>query len=261
MSQTLSFYQAGDTWIHRLNPVTKLAFVAAITIAAFGVQELWWPAALFLLLEVPAALVAGVAGRFLKLVIGFFAPFLVMLFLLQGLTYPDPGTVLLELGPLAVKTEGLVFAGTTALRLLVMVGAFIVLLLSTHPGMLMSAMQQAGLPPKIAYVISATMQIIPSFQARANAIMQAQQARGLEIGSGGALARARRLVPLMGPLLLGALTEVENRSIAMESRAFGSPTHPTAYTVVADSAVQRVARWAMILLAIAAIVLNTLGVL
>ncbi|ASU84329.1 energy-coupling factor transporter transmembrane protein EcfT [Nocardiopsis gilva YIM 90087] len=261
MSQTLNFYQDGATWIHRLNPVTKLAFVAAVTIAAFGVENLWWPAVLFLLLEIPAAIAAGVTTRFIKLVLGFFAPFLVILFLLQGLTYPDPGTVLVELGPLAVKTEGLVFAGTTALRLLVMVSAFIVLLLTTHPGTLMSAMQQAGLPPKIAYVISATMQIIPAFQARAGAIMQAQQARGLDLGSGGALTRARRLVPLMGPLLLGALTDVENRSIAMESRAFGSPRRPTAFTIVPDSVGQRLARWAMILLAVLAIALHTLGVL
>ncbi|WP_067963168.1 energy-coupling factor transporter transmembrane component T family protein [Nocardiopsis trehalosi] len=260
MSTTLQFYRAGDSWVHRLNPVTKLAFVAAVTIAAFGVERLWWPAALFLLLEVPGAVIAGVAGRFVRMVLGFFAPFLVILFLLQGLTYPEPGTVLLHLGPLEVKTEGLVFAGTTALRLLVMVAAFVLLLLTTHPGTLMSAMQQAGLPPKIAYVVSATLQIIPSFQARANAIMQAQQARGLEVRAGGAAARVRRLLPLMGPLLLGALTDVENRSIAMESRAFGRPVRPTAYTVVPDSAAQRAARWAMLALAVLVIVLNTLGV-
>ncbi|GAA3744067.1 energy-coupling factor transport system permease protein [Spinactinospora alkalitolerans] len=261
MSSSLTFYQAGEGWIHRLNPVTKLAFVVSVTVAAFGAEDLWWPAALFVLLEVPGALAAGVFGRFVKLVFGFFAPFLVILFLIQGLTFPDPGTVLAEFGPLAVKTEGLLFAGTTALRLLVMVGAFILLLLTTHPGTLMTAMSQAGLPPKIAYVVSATLQIIPAFQERANAILQAQQARGFDIGAGGALARGRRLIPLMGPLLLGALTEVENRSLAMESRAFGASVHPTAYTIVPDSTAQRAARWIMILLAIAAIVLNTLGVL
>lgn len=260
MSQTLSFYDEGTTWIHRLNPVTKLVFVAAVTIAAFGVDSVWWPALLFVVLELPGAVIARTASRFCKLVLGFFGPFLVILFLLQGLTYPDPGTVLAEFGPFAIKTEGLVFAGTTALRLLVMVGAFILLLLTTHPGTLMSGMQQAGLPPKIAYVVSATMQLIPSFQGRASAIMQAQQARGLETSSGGALSRARRLVPLMGPLLLGALTDVENRSIAMESRAFGSPYHSTAYTVVSDSRTQQAARWGMILLGVSAIVLNTLGV-
>ncbi|MFC7741334.1 hypothetical protein ACFQXA_10555 [Nocardiopsis composta] len=65
----------------------------------------------------------------------------------------------------------------------------------------------------------------------------------------------------MGPLLLGALTDVENRSIAMESRAFGAAVRPTALTVVPDSAAQRAARWAMILAAVAAVALNTLGVL
>ena len=261
MSTGLSVYRGGDSFVHRLNPVTKLAFVAAVVIAAFGVDSLWWPALLFAALVLPGALWAGVGRRFVLLVFGLIAPFLVILFLLQGLTYPDPGTVLLELGPLAVKTEGLLFAGTTALRLLVMVGAFVLLLLTTDPGTLMSAMQQAGLPPKIAYVVAATMQIVPSFQARANAILQAQQARGMDTSAGGALARGRRLIPLMGPLLLGALTDVENRSIAMESRAFGAAVRPTALTVVSDSAAQRAARWAMILAAVAAVALNTLGVL
>src|SRR5690606_41852779 len=58
-----SVYRGGDSFVHRLNPVTKLAFVAAVVIAAFGVDSLWWPALLFAALVLPGALWAGVGRR------------------------------------------------------------------------------------------------------------------------------------------------------------------------------------------------------
>lgn len=256
----MAFYQAGDSRVHRLNPVTKLVFALVLIIAAFAVNVVWWPAVLWLVL-LPAVAVSGVFAPFMSRTLRYFVPFIVLIFLAQGLFYPEGGPVLLHLGPLSVKENGLLFAAQTALRLLVLVDAFLFLLLTTHPGLLMSALTERGMPPNISYVVSATLQIIPTFRARAQGILQAQRARGLETGGGGPIRRTRSLVPLVAPLVLGSLTDVEERAVAMEARAFGAPGRRTSLAEIPDSGGQKAARWLMWAFAVATLVVNALGVI
>ena len=136
----------------------------------------------------------------------------------------------------------------------------LVFVLTTDPARLMSALTQVGMSPKIAYVISASLQIIPAFQARAQSILLAQQARGLAI-VGSPLKRARALLPLLGPLILGMITDVDERSTAMEARAFGATPKPTSLIIVPDPVGERVARWLMFLSAITVVVLVVVGVI
>lgn len=254
----MTFYQSGESRVHRLNPITKLVFAIVVIIAAFAMNPVWFPALLWVLLVLAAA-AAGALARFCSVTLKFFAPFLLLIFLAQGLFYPGEGPVLAEFGPLQVQQDGLLFATQTGLRLLVLVDAFLFLLLTTHPGTLMTALVQRGLPPNISYVVSATLQIIPTFRDRAQLIRQAQQARGLAL-DGGPVRRARTLLPLVGPLVLGAFTDVEERAIAMEARAFGAQTRRTNFEMVPDSTGQRVGRWVLWICAAAALAANALGV-
>ena len=57
---------------------------------------------------------------------------------------------------------------------------------------------------------------------RAEVIASAQRARGLDT-EGSVRARLRGVLPLVGPVILSSLTEVEERSLALEVRAFGRP--------------------------------------
>jgi energy-coupling factor transport system permease protein len=136
------------------------------------------------------------------------------------------------------------FALTIGMRIICLVLASILLVLTTHPGDLMSALTERGMSPKFSYIISSTLQLIPSFQDRANAILLAQQARGLAIPRN-PLRRAGVLLPLLGPLVLGMFTDVDERSTAMEARGFGSAAKRTSLIPVPDSRPQQVARWLM----------------
>jgi energy-coupling factor transport system permease protein len=66
---------------------------------------------------------------------------------------------------------------------------------------------------------------------KANRILDAQQARGLR-ASGSFGARGRAIVPLLGPLIIGSLIDVRERSLALEARAFGASGKRTAYRLV-----------------------------
>jgi energy-coupling factor transport system permease protein len=59
--------------------------------------------------------------------------------------------------------------------------------------------------------------------------------------------RVRALVPLVGPVLLGALIDVRERTLALEARGFGARRGRTAYRVVPDPDVDRAIRAALLI--------------
>ncbi len=253
MSSTLYLERASA--VHRLNPVTKLVALLCVIVVVFAIPQWWASVAVLLVVIVPAAVISGCGGRLARIGGQILLPLLVVLVLVQGLTFPGGQTVLWEWGPLALTTEGLMFAATIGARIVVLVLSSVLLVLTTHPGDLMSALTESGMSPKVAYIVSSTLQLIPSFRARADSILLAQQARGLAVPRT-PVRRLGVLMRLLGPLVLGMFTDVEERSTAMEARGFGSTAKRTTLTPVRDSAAQKVARWVMPAVALLAVVLQ-----
>lgn len=245
--------------IHRLNPVTKLIGVISIIILVFALPYWWAPWAILVLVVVPAALLARVGGRLLVVGGVILAPIFLVLVIAQGFFNPLNETVLFSLGSFHFSLEGLLFAAAVGGRTVGLVTATMVLLFTTHPGKLLSALSKNGMPPKMAYVISSTLQIIPSFRARADSILLAQRSRGLKT-KGSPFRRIAVLIPLISPLILGVFVDVDERSTAMEARAFGSTAKRTALEVLPDPIGERIARWLLLLLALGALAASFLGV-
>jgi energy-coupling factor transport system permease protein len=88
---------------------------------------------------------------------------------------------------------------------------------------------------------------------RAATITAAQRARGLDT-EGSLWRRLRGVLPLAGPVLLGSITEVEERTMAFEARGFTRPGRRTLLWWPSDSGRQRLARW-LLLLAVPALVI------
>jgi energy-coupling factor transport system permease protein len=169
------------------------------------------------------------------------------LFLIQGLLWPG-GSPVARLGPLSLKAEGLAFALASTGRILMIVSSFLLLALSTRPDLLMIALAQRGFPSTLSYIVVTTIQIVPYFQGKARAILDAQRSRGLET-EGGLRRRVRALLPLIVPLVLSSILDVEERAIALEARAFGRRGTKTSLQELSDSRAQSVLRWAILALA------------
>ncbi len=93
----------------------------------------------------------------------------------------------------------------------------------------------------------------PTWRRAASAgadVIEAQRARGLDT-EGSWWRRARGVLPLVAPLVIGSLTEVEERALALEVRAFGAPGRRTILRPQPDSGGQRLARWALAVLLVA----------
>lgn len=248
----ISLYAPRQSALHRLNPVTKLVLSLGFVALALGVAVDWVPLAIFVLVLVPLSLLAHVARAFVTASLRLLLPFAVSLFLIQSLFFPEGTTVLARLGPLSIKAEGVRFAFASSVRILLIAGAMLLTLITTHPGALMTALVQKGFPSALAYVIVTTLQIVPVMRERARTIVDAQRSRGLET-EGSFLTRVRALVPLIGPLVLGSLLDVEERSLALEARAFSATTPKTSLFDVPDPPVERLLRWSIVILIVAII--------
>jgi len=247
-----SIYSPGDSPLHRLHPLTKLAIAGLILAATYLVPGALTPLALFFVTLI-LTIVGGVARSILSTVFKLLLPVTLSLFIIQGILFPPAGATLLpwSLGPIRLTYEGLLFAYLISARLLVLSTTILLVLRTTHPADLVFALTSRGLPRSIGYILLVSLQIVPDMTARATAILEAQRSRGLETQRG--LSKVRAIVPLLGPLVVGALVDVEERAMALESRAYTAPGPKTSLRELVDTAGQRIARW-LVLLGIAALI-------
>lgn len=245
-----SSYSPGISLLHRLHPLTKLAAVALLLVLLYILPGEWGSLLLFAFVLI-LAFTAGVAGSLLRTVLRVILPLAFSLFLIQGILFPPADATPIPLGPITLTREGLLFAYITSARLLAMSAIVLLLLRTTHPADLVYALTQRGLPRSIGYILLVTLQIIPDMSARATAILEAQRSRGLETQRG--FLRFRGLVPLISPLVVGALVDVEERAMALELRAYTAPGPKTSLRQLFDSPAQRVVR-VLLLLSILALI-------
>lgn len=139
-----------------------------------------------------------------------------------------------------------------ALRLTTMIAAFLWLVAVLPPPRLVEALIAARWPVSAAFLLSATLAAVPALQARAARIVDAQRCRGLAT-RGGPLVRLAALRALALPLVLSALHEVDERALALETRGLSPGIRRTALAPPRDHAVQRVARWAVVAVCVAAL--------
>jgi energy-coupling factor transport system permease protein len=208
-----------------------------------------------LLVIVPLSFLGNVWREFLGSVIRLILPAAGFIFIMQALFQPVGETVIFKFWFLDITQESLLFAFRVATRIAVMISAFTLLLMTTHPSELMSDLSRRGLPGQFAYVVISSLQIIPQMQAKAQTIIAAQRSRGLDTQSS-FLRRVGGILPLVAPLVFGSLVEVEERAIAIEARGFTSTRPKTFLREIPDTGLDRTIRWILLLLVILTLILR-----
>ena len=256
MSATTGYFVAGSSWLHHRNPLTKLLALAFILLSAFLLP----PVVLIVLALVIVAAVWS-AGLLRPTARAMRIPALLLLSILvvNSLFYPGATDVLASIGPLSMTREGLTFGLVSAGRILVAFLAAVAFLFTTLADDLLESLIARGASHRISFVVLSAVQMVPRMQERAGSILEAQQARGLSL-QGSIVRRIRALVPLIGPVVLGSLVDVRERTFALEARGFGARPSRTAYRVVADPPVDRWLRLGLALLCVAVVVVAVTGV-
>jgi energy-coupling factor transport system permease protein len=219
-----------------------------------------WTGPLAILVVVAVTARAAGIGREIRPYLLASSPLLISILLVNAFFFPGATDTIVALGPFTLTGSGLVAGVQGALRIVAFALSVAVFSLTTPTDDFLSDLERRGLGRRAVFVIGTAIQTVPRMIERAADIVEAQRARGMDT-EGSPLRRVRGVVPLAGPMVLGALGDVEERTMALEARAFSAPVRRTVLRTLPDSRGQRAARWVIGLGAIALVVLAVTGAL
>ncbi len=235
---TMGQYYPVDSWVHRLDPRTKILLTIAMIVAVFLVQDLLGYA-LMLGFVYLSARMSRIPFRMLMRGIKPLRFILILTFLLN-LFFSTGTTMLVEWGFVKISQEGLSQAVHYSLRLVFLVLGTSLMTLTTSPialsdgiEMLLSPLKKLHFPAhELAMMMSIALRFIPTLMEESDKIMKAQMARGADFESGNLLARAKAMVPLLVPLFVSAFRRAGDLAMAMESRCYHGGEHRTRLRVL-----------------------------
>ena len=223
---TLGQYLPGDSYVHRLDPRTKIVLMILYIVIVFLVKALpvfLLPAlllvAMFLLAHVPASYMVS-SIRPMKWLLVFM--FLINLFFTQG------ETVLLSWRFIRITKEALHQAVFITLRLILLVAGTSMLTLTTSPIALTDGIERLLMPlnklhfptHELAMMMTIALRFIPILMEETDRIRKAQMARGADFESGNLIQRAKSMIPVLVPLFVSAFRRADELAMAMESRCY-----------------------------------------
>ncbi|BAQ09151.1 energy-coupling factor transporter transmembrane protein EcfT [Sporosarcina sp. FSL W7-1349] len=228
-------YIPGDSFVHRLDPRSKLLFVFLFIIAVFLANNVATYAILlgFTLLTIFSSRIR------LYFLINGLKPiiFLIIFTMLMHIFFTKDGALLFDWKFIKVYEEGLRQGIFISIRFLVLVLMTSVLTLTTSPisitdGMedLLGPFKRLKLPVhELALMMSISLRFIPTLMDETDKILKAQLARGSDISTGSLKERVRAVIPLLVPLFVSAFKRAEDLAVAMEVRGYRGGEGRTRY--------------------------------
>jgi energy-coupling factor transport system permease protein len=216
----LFLYLDRDSPIHRLDPRTKLFLM----LGSFVVAVLFTrPGPLLALLVIVLAYAAlsrsmGNLWRIWGLLVSIALVSVVSWSLFVRGATPLYGRI---------SWEGLTFGVASAIKIDGMIISGLVFLSATRIEEMVLGLIRLRVPFHAAFAFSLGIRMVPTIIGTAVTVTEAQRSRGLDLESGGLMARVRTYIPLLVPIFLHTLRNTDQLALALESRGFGSPHERT----------------------------------
>jgi energy-coupling factor transport system permease protein len=223
MSVAVVNYLQRDTWIHRLNPLTKLFWSFVMMVLSFLFKDPLVLAALLLSI-VLVAQSARILSEMLPVLKALFL--FALLFLLLQIFLISEGRTLLVLIPgtsyLRITDQGVAVAVAMGIRLMAIASSFPILLATTQvKDLVVMLVEKLKIPYAYAFMFITTLRFIPTFMNEMEQIIQAQCSRAHRLDSRNFLTKFFSICPLAIPLMVTSVKKAERMAISMETRGFG----------------------------------------
>lgn len=249
-------YVPDTSFIHRMNPVAKLACALLISVACFCTTNLAFIAAI-IVIDAALAASCGMVREVLGLARAV-AAFSVLLALIALLTTPS-GAVLVELPWGYVGTGSLMAALLIVMRLVACaVPLFLVMYVTKLTDLANAMVKIVRVPYRYAFTFTSAVHFIPVFMNDMAGIMEAQTARGVQFDED-IVRRIRLMVPLCVPLLVSSVRKTNSAAIAAEVRGFNIRTRESGYKEYPFARIDVAALAFSVLLVAAAVALSVIG--
>lgn len=222
---TIGQYFPGDSYVHKLDPRTKIILTFTYIFILFFVKTFTAYAFAFLYLYA----VTKIAKIPFKMLFKGIKSLMFILILTVGLNiFMVKGETLFQIGPLTATKEGVRYAFFMATRLALMVMGSGIMTLTTSPIRLtdgiekiLNPLRKIGVPShEIAMMMTIALRFIPTLMDETDKIMKAQKARGANFEEGNLFKRAKALVPILIPLFINSFRRADELANAMEARLY-----------------------------------------
>ena len=223
---TLGQYFPGKSFVHLLDPRTKL-IVLVVYIVALFVSQSWIAYGLcFAFLAVSIA----ISTIPLKSIVKGMKPLVIILVFtgVLNLFFTGGETVLVSLGFITITLEGVFRAVMMVSRILMLITATFLLTYTTSPISLTDGLEALLSPLKkirvpvheLSMMMCIALRFIPTLIEETDKIMSAQKARGADFENGKLMERVKALVPILVPLFISAFRRADELATAMECRCY-----------------------------------------
>lgn len=217
-----------DSFIHKLDPRTKLLAVIVYIVAIFLCVHYFSYLACFVFLVISILVSRVPVKSVLKTV--KMVMFIVVVTLIINVFFYTDGTPLLEWWKIKITDEGLIYASKMAMRLIFLVVATSLITLTTTPMNLTDGLESLLTPLKwikipvhdLAIIMSIALRFIPTFMEEIDKIMMAQKARGAAFDNGGLIKRAKAMLPILIPLFVSAFRRADELALALDARCYNA---------------------------------------
>jgi energy-coupling factor transport system permease protein len=234
-------YIPSNSFVHRMDPRSKLIFVFAFICTVFLANN----AVTYALLGVFTLMAMLSVKVPLKFLLGGLKPvmWLVLFTFLLHILFTKEGDVLVDAGFFTIHEEGLRQAVFISLRFTYLIIVTTLLTMTTSPisitdGLetLLHPLNKVRFPVhEMALMMSISLRFIPTLMEETDKIIKAQTARGAELASGPVKERIKSIVPLLIPLFVSAFKRAEDLATAMEARGYKGGEGRTKYRVLSWS--------------------------
>jgi energy-coupling factor transport system permease protein len=227
-------YSPGNTLLHRLDVRTKTTGFMALMILAFIFKS----PVINLGLAVLAICLAFYSGITPRVIIAKLKPLIVIfifVIIMTSISYPanwfetpEAQRVIFPIFNFMYLTVGGLLYGLTLLfRIIMMIVISSVLIACTPLNDFFQLLQKMAMPYQLAFVLTTAIRFIPTMEKKTRAILDAQNARGAQIGSGKLWQQIQAYVAVMIPMLTVAVRMSDNLAVGMLNRGYGSRTRVT----------------------------------
>jgi len=217
--RTFINYIPERSFVHRLDPATKIIVMFTLSIQALITAEPVSAAAVFLI-SMLFFLAANLPLNVLRKTLGLWIGTVVIIWLAYTYSYRGQGSVLWQYGWISFTDYSVLLALTVMFRLFSVVTLAMLLYCSTTQRDIITGLRKLGVPYLVTFVFALAIRTLSVLYDDYSRIREAQMARALEMRKGSFLERIKKHVYLMAPLIVMALNRVEAMSNSIESRAF-----------------------------------------
>ncbi len=232
---TIGQYYSTDSFIHRLDPRTKILWVVFYMILLFVINS----AVSYLLVILMTAFVIKLSKVPLKFILRGLKPiiFIVIFTAALNLFMTKGETVVFSKGIFTITEEGIFMASKMAVRIILLILGTSLLTFTTTPTVLtgglevlLKPLKKIGIPVSVfVMMMSIALRFIPTLLDETDKIIKAQTSRGADFEHGNPIKRVKAMLPILIPLFVSAFRRADDLAVAMECRCYNSESERTSY--------------------------------